>query len=223
MTRKRFQFSLSTLLLSFTIACMTLSLFLMYKELRETRQENQGYRDRHGYLEVDDPEMIHAIQIPTNDDSHAWQWRVYIPKSPKYKLCYQVGEIPPEDKYPSRCHQSGMGLSPGECTIHAGVTRDIKGKRVFRVKVVGQISRAQMTDLEGAWGNWLDKMSGFATQKVGSGGTSSSEPGKPMSLLRVRNVNTCPCPQVPLADGFLVWIEEADAKQPSSNNSPQTP
>ena len=225
----RLQYSLSTLLLVVTIVCMTFSLFFMYRELRQVRLENQNYRDQFGFLTISDPNKLHSILIPSNEND-SWRWRVYLPPGRSWKLRYIVNDVPPGDTFPSQHHYSEMGIPPGEQTVFAGVTHDLSGKRVFQVAIANKV--AMRTDLEGKNGSWLDDGSGGLTwQTVGTSSTYSCASDVPLTLLRLRHqkqvagVSTTYLPNSPSVptDGFLVWIEDANRSPQASSNNTNTP
>ena len=68
--RFRLQFSLATLLLLVTVACMAVALWVTARELWTLRAENQQYRNESGYLTISDPKRLHVIQIPTTRRRH---------------------------------------------------------------------------------------------------------------------------------------------------------
>ena len=62
--RRRFQYSLSTLMLLTTIAALLCAIFAMYRELKQARAEVRKYRGEMGYLEITDPKKIYAQGAP---------------------------------------------------------------------------------------------------------------------------------------------------------------
>ena len=100
--RRRFRpkFSLATLLVLVTIGCLLAALWAtsqrldaLRAELAETRRELQKYRDELGYVTISDPNKAHATGIRTPGRLR-WQWRVYVPKSRRFRLCAAARRIP---------------------------------------------------------------------------------------------------------------------------------
>jgi hypothetical protein len=214
--RFRLQFSLATLLLLVTIACMAVALWVTARELWTLRAENQQYRNESGYLTISDPKRLHVIQIPTTD-ADTWRWRVFVPDDRQFLLHTSVGDVSLAG------YTGGSGTSTtipaGEHTVSARIARDIAGKRVLRFDFGNGGSTS--TGMEGRRGDWLDRdMRGYSTAGAGVGKTQSAEPGQPLELIRLRAMETVevkhPDGSVTkesvtpkgAADGFLIWIED---------------
>ncbi|MCX7425057.1 MAG: hypothetical protein NTW96_05440, partial [Planctomycetia bacterium] len=129
MPRFRLQYSLATLLLLVTVACMAVALWVTARELWTLRAENQQYRDESGYLTISDPKRLHVIQIPTTD-ADTWRWRLFVPDDRRFLLHTSVGDVSLAG------YTGGSGTSTaipaGEHTVSARIARDITGNRVLR-------------------------------------------------------------------------------------------
>jgi hypothetical protein len=186
MPRPRLQFSLATLMLLVTVACMAVALWVTSRELRSLRAENQKYRNESGHLTISDRGKLHVIQAPTTDGD-TWRWRLFVPDDRKFLLHTRVGDVSLTG------YTGGSGssttLPAGERLVSVRIARDIGGKRVLRFDF-GE-GGSMSTGVEGRQGDWLDRdMRGYSTSGAGAGKTESAEPGQPLELIRLRAMET---------------------------------
>ncbi len=217
------QYSLATLLLLVTVTCLAVALWSTSRELRELRTENQKYRNESGYLTITDPKNVHAIRIPQPGDSN-WHWRVFIPEGRQFRLRTLWHNIP-EKGFSSGGGQpsSFWTLVPGEQIIFAGVSQNLAGERVFRV-------RSNRASTYFPVGDWL-MGSRWEFSSIGTS-TRSVSPGEPLELLRLRATEQVQEKQPDgtivavkrsrkdPGPGFLVWIEDESAEKQRMKNKP---
>jgi hypothetical protein len=91
--RRRFQFSIRSLLLFTLIVALAVTSLLMYRRMTEAEKELVKLRNEVGYLKVEDETLFQAIAIPC-EDPLTWKWRAYLPKGSKYSWHLNSGMIP---------------------------------------------------------------------------------------------------------------------------------
>src|SRR5262245_31653392 len=87
------RFSLLTAILLTTIVGLAIVVAQLWREVGPLRVEVHRYRTELGFLNVDDPTRIYAVQFPNRDDG--WRWRVYLPPGSEYILRCDQGTISP--------------------------------------------------------------------------------------------------------------------------------
>jgi hypothetical protein len=215
MPRIRPQFSLATLLLLVTIACIAVALWSTARELRRLRAENQQYRDESGYLTISDTKKLHVIQVPATD-GNVWRWRVFVPEGRNFWLHLNAGNVP-SFGHATRGSESDTVLPAGEYVVSASIAKDIAGARVLRV----DFGNGRGTTTMNYGSDWVDrKTKGWTTSTAGGHHTQSAEPGQPLELIRLRVMEMDKEKQPDGAaskqsvapggptDGFLIWIDE---------------
>ncbi|QDU86844.1 hypothetical protein Pla175_01970 [Pirellulimonas nuda] len=103
------RFSLANLLLLTAIVAMAIALWQNHQKLAPLQEELARLRAETGQLNIVDPELIHAIRVPTEDDQPS-TYRVYLPEGRGYGLYYKANGIPP----------SGVPEQPPETLLAAG-------------------------------------------------------------------------------------------------------
>lgn len=91
--RRKFQFSLRSLLLLTLIAVQAVASLLMYRRMSDAERELVKLRNEAGYLKVEDETLFQAIVIPC-EEPLTWKWRAYLPKGSKYSWHLNSGMIP---------------------------------------------------------------------------------------------------------------------------------
>ena len=242
MPKRRWQFSLKTLLIVVTLIALMMALWATNNKLHEigeeyryykseTKAEIEKYRAELGHLTISDPKRVHAAQVPTLDGT--WRWRVYIPEGRKLKLRNRAGRVP-RTGYPG-----GMAITmePGEHTVWAGMQKNLEGRQVFTVKSSGAETAIIFSDKDIAW---IKKYKELPRNSSGvlDGKTQSAEPGMPLLLLRSRvqkkTIDKAPDgtvigsstePYPGPADGIMIWITDPDGKKvlDADKNTPKKP
>jgi hypothetical protein len=203
--RRRFQFSLATLLWLTTLIACLVAMCVMYVELRRAREEIRKYRGEMGYLDVSDPNKLYAHGIRTEEMSK-WSWRVYVPDKQKYELCMATKGIPIEG-LPRSDHRLRLAYS-GEILVNAFAGTALDGKWRLAVKVTkrtefGAAASATECQISPLAGNMI-----YGGDGVGDDWQDRLNPGSPLILLRGREAKSTQVGPQP-CDGVMIWIEEA--------------
>jgi hypothetical protein len=201
--RRRFQFSLATLLWLTTLVACVAALGITYRNLRETKRELQTARSllaicrvEMGYLDVSDPKKIYARGLRTMEP-YKWSWRIYLPKKLRFKLHASIGGIPYE-AVPSTS-DSEILLMPGEHLIDVSAipSRDEKWK--LHIKLLDGPGADR--DMPSGWNDGCETVGVFETKQ------EVVDSNSPLVLLRLRRIKNVyyyqPC------NGLMIWIEEA--------------
>jgi hypothetical protein len=94
------RFSLFSMVLLTTIVALAVGLYSSARRNshlqainEQVKAENKQYRDELGIFEIEDPEKLHVLQIPT-EGSTPRKYRVYLPPGRRYAARYKVNDIP---------------------------------------------------------------------------------------------------------------------------------
>ncbi len=94
--------SLAYLVYLVTIVALCFGLFAATTRIRHIEaenaaliEENRSHRDALGLFDIEDPKLIHAIQLPQNPDE-PYRFRVYLPEGRRYVVKYKANRIPKE-------------------------------------------------------------------------------------------------------------------------------
>lgn len=213
--RNRVRFSLLNALFLMTCVGMGLALWRTQTELGPLREEVVRLRNEAGHLTIEDPKLVHAIQIDTGNPL-LWKWKVHLPDTGSFRLKTQAGELAPKGELPSKRARNVMSLgaiSPqgrgdGPYEVTVTVYRDPEGAPTLRRAFAG-ISNTRTVPEEAY--ERLTKKSSWSHGGV-TRYTQSAKPGQPLVLLRSvmrmrdeMNGTSNAGPQ----RGLAVWIEEA--------------
>ena len=147
--RRRFQFSLATLLWLTTVVACLAALGVMYfrtkqsdAALRTAENRARGFRDEMGFLELPESTKIYVRGIGHRKGQ--WAWRFYLPPGRQYRLVVATGTVKDDDEFTSN-HQSTRSLSPGEYVFRAHAEPIGSGKWRLRSEVFdrGMFDRGQ--------------------------------------------------------------------------------
>lgn len=130
--KRRLRFSLSKLVTAVTIVALAVGLIASARQNaslesanRKLASENLRHRNELGIFDVTDPDLIHVIRVPTEDDEPR-KYRIYLPPKQEYAFRYLVHEIPATG-LPS--HQShAQALAPGHYLISIQLKRAVDPK-----------------------------------------------------------------------------------------------
>lgn len=132
--RRRWRFSLRTLLLVTTIVAMALVIAWQYRELQPLRAENRRLNEERGTLVLVDPERVNAIHIPSRFAGGAANaFRVSIPPGRRYLAIVVVNEIPRTGYPEARILRSFRGIVG--TSKHVGYASLDPGEHVIAVEV----------------------------------------------------------------------------------------
>ncbi len=202
--RRWFQFSLATLLCITTFAACLASLWIMYRDLRASRDEVRKYRNELEYPAISDLRKIYARGVTTIEDDKRF-WRIYLPSKPKFGLYASTEHIPVEG-FP--VSQESIPLEPGEHLLETSLYAPYADESERR-EIYCQIQ------IDGGTVATIKMRPGGATEAKRISTQKAADPGTPLILLRLRNMTTAndahfttnPNPQP--CDGLMIWIEEA--------------
>src|SRR5262245_50475727 len=93
--RRRSSYSLRTLLLLMAIAALSITTYMLYREVGPLRAENKRLNEERGTLVIDDPTRACAIKIPSQfagPDREAF--RIYVPPNHAYLAFVKINDIP---------------------------------------------------------------------------------------------------------------------------------
>lgn len=113
-TRRRFRFSLLTILLVTTIVGLSLAYFRSRSELLDAQAKLREVRQNYDVIDVQDDTKIYVRPMKVPADN-MWQWRVYLPEGDRYHIKFDYNSIPP--KTPKPATRSNLTLSPGMYVI----------------------------------------------------------------------------------------------------------
>jgi hypothetical protein len=92
MKTRRWQMSLGTFLLLFTVIALAWSHIVTSRQLATTQKELVEYRYQYGHLVVDDPTRSHVLGYAKQDNP--WKWHVNFPEGKNYRMMSGVGDVP---------------------------------------------------------------------------------------------------------------------------------
>lgn len=188
------RFSLRTLLLATVFLAMALAIVVLSWELVPLRAEVQQLRNEAGYLTIEDPTKLHAIEIET-ESPLMWKWKVWVPNQPgTLWLHAEVGEIPAVEnttqakrRIGSGCDMSGFSGRAGELgheeMITARVYQGIDEKWKFAYAIGDFRSHQDLTEQEIS----MLRQEGGTCRSGVRGSTAVAEEGKPFVLMRRRH------------------------------------
>lgn len=91
--RRRFQYSLSSILWLTLCVALALSSVLMYRRMERAERENVMLRAEAGYLVVSDESQFHAVYVKTYE-RFAWRWRMFVPRGRRLVVRTYCGDVP---------------------------------------------------------------------------------------------------------------------------------
>ncbi|QDU57146.1 hypothetical protein [Aeoliella mucimassa] len=230
--RRLFRFSLLTMVLLTTIIGLVITVVLQQAKLAPMEAENKRMRNELGIFKIEDPEKIHVIRVPTEDNAPR-KYRVYLPPGRKYVRCYRGYDIP-EQEIPEQTNIEV--LEPGNYLFTVKAERFVNKETgepepiaIFRI-------RSESTDQE-PFGNSSATVSisergvdWIVNEETGNMAYSWQEPGRdlelhdatePLVLYRARankvkvlgrradgHVNSWSSEMIPgETEGFMMWVE----------------
>ena len=214
------QFSLKTLMLLAVICALLVALWTSSRRLEQAkrdidvyRAEIAKYRRELGYLDITDPNKVHAIGLRTTG-SLRWQWRIYLPQNRRFRLgLYGIGI--PKSGFAGGPNASG-DIRSGESLVDACVERGPEGRWLLSTKRDGRGGHS--VSIGGKEVPWLDKGANKDIEEVQPEEVKVLEPGEPLVLVRLRvhkptnvapdgTVLTTSAPDTP-CEGLMIAIEE---------------
>ena len=198
--RRVLRFSLLTLLLVMAIVAMSITVAMLYVELRPLRKEVAELRAEVGRLNIEDPTKLHVMRVDT-DNELEWKWRIWVPEGASYALRGSGGSVPQEG-FPT--DGGTMYLrEPGEHVVRYLIRRDPKDNGWYgSLHLVGSGSVGKQNQ------PWVDWSSRTATSSGPGSATKTFETGERVEIIRhrVSQAKSSADIEDPSA-GFMVWLE----------------
>ncbi len=212
---RRVRFSLRTILLVVVIVALVVAqVTTMWRERLTAAQnealaaENARLRVETGFLNVEDPNKIIVLQIPSLDEN-TWRWKVYLPKG-NWTLDHQLNDIP---KVGLTRTSGSMGLvGPRQVLVAASVRKGASGQWQFVIQSDNSSSRSGLKDdhrlVAGEYRGHSSSSAGIGKQQMFDG-------DRPVELLRLRTNERIEAgpgswtrkESLDPVDGILIWIE----------------
>lgn len=217
MMNRRIRFSLIGILTTTLLVALTATIVVLYQRVRELEPALRKLRNEVGELTVDDPELPHAIRIPTYDDT-SFRWRLHLPTGKKFVLRCAASTSIPARGLPLM--ESGEYFMSWEFDSTRSDTdwiqaiafdKDRQGD--WRLVLSRGSERRSVTRLlPDEMQGWLEEEHSPALIIAGQGTTVSAKPGEPLILLwQLRRKIVSDGPEiVEPTTGVVVWIEELD-------------
>jgi hypothetical protein len=91
--RRKFQFSIRSMLLFTLIVALVITSVHMYRRMSEVEQELVKLRTLAGYMKIEDETLFQALALQC-EEPLTWKWRVFMPKGSKYSWHLNSGDFP---------------------------------------------------------------------------------------------------------------------------------
>jgi hypothetical protein len=214
--RRRFQFSLATLLWLTTLVACLAALWPMYQRLRKAKEDLLSARaeisechEEMSWPEVSDKTKVYA-RVARTWAEYSWNWRVYIPEQQSFRFCVSTSQIPVDGcphwtdsiKLEPGVHWLGISLSShtGTVELHTENTT-----RYTDQKMPTELNSPYCAGIHG-------------DQKL-------ADAGDPLVLLKESKRATasltpkgCDKSEATACDGLMIWIEPASRFSRSSTD-----
>lgn len=218
---KTVRYSLAAIILIVTFAGLVIGAWSANHRLRHANVENarlryelSELRRETGYLEVTDPQQLHAVALPSLEDL-TWQWRIYVPNITDFDLNWGFDGIAGEG-IDARYTKRGASLSEGMQTLTCAIRRDLKDPELGWLLICqSSLNQAKMTvSLPRECQPWFTEQQGvaFAVSGIGMEPEAAST-SEPFILRRQRRIEFSEdVHQVKREDsaihreGLLIWI-----------------
>ena len=197
--RRGLRFSLLTLLLVTAIAALSITVAMLYRELRPLRREVAELRTEVGRLNIDDPSKLHVMLVASDNDLE-WKWRIWVPEGARYELRSHGGPVPAQG-FPT--DGGTMYLrEPGEHVVRYVIRRDPKSNQWY----------GSMHTESGSVGSndhpWVEWSSRTSTSGGPGPTTQSFETDQRVEIIRhrVSQAKSSEDIEDPSA-GFMIWLD----------------
>jgi hypothetical protein len=211
---KRLRFSISSLLSWMLILVLAASNVVLYRRLREVEPALEKLRSEMGELTVSDDRLLHAIAVPSFEDS-TYRWRIHLPKGRRFVMHAVANKSIPEEGLPEGGSRSTLLSETYDWpSVNAEVLQTVainKGQRGRWQLILAYPGRQTTVTLPDELQPWLDS-NARSWHVAGKEKTVVADVGKPLVLLRMRKTKELPGAttiDMQPTDGILVWIEAA--------------
>ena len=206
--KRAWQFSLRELFAAVTIVVLVVALWHTASRLDPLEREVQLLRNETGRLTIEDPDLVHAIEVPITGN-YRWRWRIHLPQDRDYWLHSAEGAIP-DSGLPAK----GVGKSRSrirgphgpEFILDVAIEKNFDGTHVLAARFGPHSTTLYSVTSDESLPDWFsgEAMVGWTT--AGEGATESVAQGQPLVLLRLKSY-----PVTEPGDGVMIWVAE-DAK-----------
>ena len=134
--KRRFQFSLGTLLMGVIALGACMGFYFSYRENTRLRNENEKMRDEVGFLDITDPEKAWICNVKT-DVPHKWLRRLYVPTDGDFRIGYQTSEVGLSGIDRTKADYTNFHLRRGSYVIELNICKEYDAGRSFDLKISG--------------------------------------------------------------------------------------
>lgn len=205
--KKRFQFSLLSLLCIVIALGATMGFVFSRWETNRLLVENRKLREELGVLNIDDPTKYYARSLPVNDTMH-WRWRIYFPKHRQYMIKVQTAQIGEEGFRLSSGSSFSVEVDKGEYTFEAEARQGKPGWADIHIQTNTGIFKTSVDTTQSGFDDWAAGSNSLRQLEKGS---TAYDPEKPLELLRLRaQKRISPSTTTSVSEpspGILIWIE----------------
>jgi hypothetical protein len=233
------RFSLFTALLVMALVACGITIWQLWREVGPLRAENRRLRSEVGFINIDDPDKLHALLVPRGR-ANEWRWRLYVPDRGKFGLFVATEEIPVEGVIPKDGIGGPILLPYGEYFIDAELRQDPNRPERWRVYLRYGTGGATfgMSQRDRQWLPNPETGSNTFKASFMKDGQNLLTRGEPLVLFRLRAQDVQPIDDaaptrnragqvvgqgrgrlrtrsvdiLEPCEGFLMWIEAIDSK-----------
>ncbi len=207
------RFSLRELLLAVVILSLFVPLLDVTRRLRQSDTQLESLRNEIGYLSVGDPDLLHAIAVPSYEHL-TFRWRIHLPPKRSFVVSTVQDQITQEGIPSDRDDRLTVWeIKPSdverEVILTFAVRRGHEGNWGYAV-TASDSNTTRYYSLNGA--SWLDRVNNIGTSQTGTRNTVPETLKEGLPLLRVNRITKTPTggyidigtPR----DGVLLWISK---------------
>ncbi|MFN3152588.1 hypothetical protein [Bremerella sp.] len=155
-SRRRFRFSLLSMILLITIVALAISRWQLSEQLTQMKQRNEQLAQALGIPSITDPTKVTAIGVPTIVNN-GWEWHLVIPQGKQYDLYVAFTHIPQEGLPENPIHVES--LTDGEVRINLSIepqeilppTVTVRGRYVVPAQDVKTMLYHGLSPREASW------------------------------------------------------------------------
>lgn len=204
MTKRRWNWSLGTLLLFLVIGVLAFSHITTSLQLAEARRELEKYRYEYGHLVVGDDSRPHLLEYA--EQSNPWKWHVYLPEGKSYKMKCGIGKVPhqglPNVADLNQVRETWVAGNGEIMTMTVSILDRDDDDLQISIGCDGSQTVRQIVPTKDVYTRTV-----YLRSSAGSGETFAPDPDTPFVLFY--QVEHLPTAQA--SAGVVVWIEPIDA------------
>jgi hypothetical protein len=188
--RRRFQYSLRSLLLFVLFFAMAVSCLTMYWKMKNAEEGLSYYRSLAGNLKIDDDKLFYAIALDSKEPN-TWRWRVYIPKYSSISWHLDYCTMPPDQSTGSITGESLISNEMEEAEIVLSLIEEQGNKAHIVAYFRSPKSNHKIEDsvIPSVFLQQIEeKMAEM--ERLGSRGMETRRPGEEITFLKIRLKNS---------------------------------